>query len=109
MGCNFACKYSFFNEFWISYTYNVVSFFKKKFKILAQKMKELSRKNCFHNVYIDLTLITPLVKVEIASKFGETFFIYLLKDPKNVAQFLISIFWALLAGKRAWPINPSKK
>ena len=40
-------------------------------------------KKTVYNVYIDLTLITPLVKVENVPKFSDTFFNYLLKDPKS--------------------------
>ena len=43
----------------------------KKFNVLSSKMTYLSQKNCFCNVYFDLTQITLLVKVKNAPKFGE--------------------------------------
>ena len=48
----------------------------------------MEKKTCFYNVYIDLMLITPLVNVENAPKFGETFFNYLLKDPTSFIKFI---------------------
>ena len=55
----------------------------KLFKVLTQKMTDLVRKNCFYNVYFDLTLITLIVKVKNAPKFRVMFLDYLSKDPES--------------------------
>ena len=86
MGCNFDCDWRFLMNF--GYVIHIVGrkFFTKKLKVMF---------GIFYNVYIDLTLITPLVKVESAPKFVETFFNYLSKDPKsfiNLSQKAPKIF-----------------
>ena len=73
---NFACVGIFLMKFGYVIDNIGCKFFHKKFQGFYSKMTDLSRKNCFYNVYFNLTLITLLVKVENAPNFGETLFYY---------------------------------
>ena len=61
----------------------VVYLCKKVLNFLFHKMTKKIAKNWFYNVYFDLTLIAPLVKVKNAPKFGEMLFNYLSIHSKS--------------------------
>ena len=53
------------------------------FKVLTQKMIDLSKKNCFCNVYVVYAFITQLLKLKNGPKFSVMFLNYLSKDPES--------------------------
>ena len=69
------------------YIHNADNFFDDEFKDLTQKMTDLSKKNCFCNVYIFYASITPLLQLNNALKFRAMILNYISKDPKNFIKF----------------------